>query len=194
MSRAIQALQDGSGDAFSTVKNLQVFVGALAESDQQISEFTSRLDSVSGLLVDDKQAIRTGLSNLSSAVGKVEAFVRTNRASLKSNILGLTDVTQVVANEQESLAQTLQVAPNALANLIEAVHQRQNAVGVDLHAANIHSPGQLVCGAIGGASETSGAQLGQLCQSVLGSVLDQAAGNPTTTSFIGLLEKILGIQ
>ncbi len=194
MSRAVQALQNGSGDAFATVKNLQVFVGALAESDQQISEFTARLDSVSGLLVDDKQSIRTGLANLATAVGKVERFVNANRANLKRNILGLTDVTQVVAKEQESLAQTLQVAPNALANLISAVHQRQNAVAVDLNGANIHSPGQLICGAIGGASETSGVPLGNLCQSVLGKVLDQAAGNPTTTSFIGLLEKILGIQ
>ncbi|MFL6154613.1 MAG: MCE family protein [Marmoricola sp.] len=193
LSRAVRTLQDGSGDAFSTVQNLQVFTSALAESDQQIALFTARLDSVSGLLADDKKSVRTSIANLAVAVRKVERFVKTNRAALKTSITGLTDVTAVVAKQQESLAQTLQAAPNALSNLIEAVHQRQNAVGVDLHAANIHSPGQLVCGAIAGASESSVAQAGPLCQSVLGNLLDQAAGNSKTTSFIDLLEKLLGI-
>ncbi|MFL6024098.1 MAG: MCE family protein [Marmoricola sp.] len=193
LSRAVQTLQNGSGDAFSTVQNLQVFTSALAESDQQIATFTARLDSVSGLLADNKNSVRASIANLAVAVRKVERFVTTNRAALKTSITGLTDVTSVVAKQQEALAQTLQAAPNALSNLIEAVHQRQNAVGVDLHAANIHSPGQLICGAIGGASESSVPAAGKLCQSLLGNLLDQAAGNPKTTSFIELLEKLLGI-
>jgi phospholipid/cholesterol/gamma-HCH transport system substrate-binding protein len=193
LSRAVQTLQNGSGDAFATVQNLQVFTTALAESDQQISDFTARLDSVSGLLADNRNSVRTSIVNLAVAVRKVERFVKTNRAALKTTITGLTDVTTVVAKQQEALAQTLQAAPNALRNLIESVHQRQNAVGVDLHAANIHSPGQLICGAIGGASESSVPAAGKLCQSVLGNLLDQAAGNSQTTSFIDLLQKLLGI-
>jgi phospholipid/cholesterol/gamma-HCH transport system substrate-binding protein len=193
LARATRALQDGSGDAFATVQNLQVFVSALAQSDQQISLFSSRLDDVSGLLVDNKQTLRTGLTNLATAVQKVQGFVASNRVDLKKAILGLSDVTDVVAKQQESLAQTLQAAPNALANLIESVHQRQNAVGVDLQAANIHSPGQLICGAIAGAANASGAQAGTLCQQVLGNLLDQLAGNKSTTASLNLLEKLLGI-
>jgi len=193
LSRAVRTLQNGSGDAFATVQNLQVFTSALAESDQQIAEFTARLDSVSGLLADNKNSVRASIANLAVAVRKVERFVRTNRAALKTSITGLTDVTSVVAKQQEDLAQTLQAAPNALRNLIESVHQRQNAVGVDLQGANIHSPGQLICGAIGGASEKPAPAAGQFCQSVLGNLLDRAAGSPQTTSFIELLEKLLGI-
>lgn len=193
LARATRTLQDGSGDVFSTISNLQLFTSTLAESDQQIATFTARLDAVSDLLVDNKDSLKAGITNLASAVKKVEAFVRENRAQLKSTIAGLGDVTAVVAKQQESLAQTLHAAPNALANLIEAVHQRQNAVGVDLQAANIRSPGQLICGAIGGAAEATGAEAGKLCQSVLGGLLDQLAGNDDTTAAIELLENLLGI-
>jgi len=193
LARATRTLSSGSDDAFSTVRNLQVFVSALAESDQQIAEFSASLDAVSGLFDADKGALRTGMANLASAVGKVERFVRSNRAEIKQSIVGLTDVAGVVAKQQEALAQTLQVAPNALANLIEAVHQRQNAVGVDLHGANIHSPGQLLCGAVAGASATTGLKAGKLCQNLVGGLLDQLAGNQKTTAYIDFLEKLLGI-
>ncbi|MFL6062852.1 MAG: MCE family protein [Marmoricola sp.] len=193
LARATRTLSSGSQDAFSAVRNLQVFVSALAESDQQIAQFSARLDAVSGLVDDDKDALRTGMANLASAVGKVERFVHTNRAAIRKSIVGLTDVAGVVSRQQDALAQTLQVAPNALANLIEAVHQRQNAVGVDLVGANIHSPGQLLCGAIAGASETSGAKAGKLCQNVVGGLLDQLAGNDKTTAYIDFLEKLLGV-
>lgn len=192
LARAARTLQDGSGDAFSTVRNLQLFVSALAQSDQQIALFSQRLDAVSGLLDDNKASLRTGMANLAVAVRKVERFVRTNRAGIDTSIAGLTDVAGVVSRQQEALAQTLQVAPNAIANLIESVHERQNAVGVDVEGANIHSPGQLLCGAVGGASETSGVKAGQLCQNLVGGLLDQLAGNQKTTAYLAFLEKLLG--
>jgi phospholipid/cholesterol/gamma-HCH transport system substrate-binding protein len=193
LSAAVETLQNGSGDAFSTVQNLQVFTSALAESDQQIALFTARLDSVSGLLADNKKSLRASIANLAVAVGKVERFVKANRAALKTSITGLTDVTSVVAKQQEALAQTLQTAPNALSNLIESVHQRQNAVGVDVQGANIHSPGQLICGAIGGASESSAPAAGNLCQGILGNLFDQAANDSKTTWVTELLGNLLGI-
>lgn len=193
LARAARTLQSGSGDAFSTVRNLQLFVSSLAQSDQQIALFSARLDAVSGLLDDNKSSLRTGMAELAVAVKKVERFVRSNRAAITTSLTGLTDVAGVVAKQQEALAQTLQVAPNAISNLIESVHERQNAVGVDLQGANIHSPGQLLCGAVGGASETTGAKAGQLCQNLVGGLLDQLAGNQKTTAYLEYLEKLLGI-
>jgi phospholipid/cholesterol/gamma-HCH transport system substrate-binding protein len=193
LARAARTLQSGSGDAFSTVRNLQLFVSTLAQSDQQIALFSARLDAVSGLLDGDKGSLRTAMTNLAVAVKKVERFVRANRAAIKTSLTGLTDVAGVVAKQQQALAQTLQVAPNALSNLIESVHERQNAVGVDLQGANIHSPGQLLCGAVGGVSDTTGAKAGQRCQSLVGGLLDQLAGNQKTTAYLEYLEKLLGI-
>lgn len=192
LSKAVRTLQSGSTDTFSTVRNLQVFVGALAQSDVQIAEFIERLDAVSGLLADNKDSLRTALQSLGDTVGKVEGFVRTNRGELVDTMKGLTEVAAVVAKRQDHLAQALHAAPNALSNLIESYHERQNAVAVDLQAANIHSPGQLVCGAVGGAAGQSGAGAADLCQNVLGNLLDGLGGSPQATQLLDLLNKLLG--
>ena len=116
-------------------------------------------------------------SALVTAVDHVGSFVHDNRGQLVHTLRGLTEVSRVVARQQDYLAQTLHVAPTALADLIESYHQRQNAVGVDLHGANVHSPGQLVCGAIGGAQGASAARANDLCQKAVGDLLDQLAGS-----------------
>lgn len=193
LAGAVRTLESGSGDMFSTVRNLQVFVSALAASDTQIAEFSDRLASVSGMLADNKSSVRTALHELAGTVGKVERFVRTNRGSLKKTLVGLTDVTSVVARHQESLAQALHVAPNALGNLVESYHQRQNAVAVDLHAANVNSPGQLVCGALGGAAGVSGPATEKLCQGMVGDLLDKLASSGVAQNLIDTLKTLLGL-
>lgn len=192
LSKAVRTLQSGSSDTFSTVRNLQVFVGALAQSDVQIAEFIQRLDAVSGLLADNKDSLRTALQSLGVTVGKVEGFVRTNRGELVKTMKGLTEIAAVVARQQDHLAQALHVAPNALSNLIESYHSGQNAVAVDLQAANLRSPGQLVCGAVGGAAGESGADAADLCQNLLGNLLDGLGGSPQAVELLDFLKKLLG--
>lgn len=192
LSAAVRTLDSGSEDTFSTVRNLQTFVTALASSDRQIAQFTTRLDLVSALLTDDKRAIATALKQLGITVKKVERFVRANRGRVTKTLVGLTDVTSVVARQQDDLAQILHVAPNALANLTESYHQRQNAVAVDLHGANINSPGQLVCGALAGVAGDEGRAAGDLCASLIGDLLDQLAANPQSQELLELIRQILG--
>lgn len=192
LSAAVRTLDTGSDDAFTTVRNLQKFVSALAASDRQIAQFTTRLDLVSALLTDDKRAIATALKQLGVTVKKVERFVRANRGRVTKTLAGLTDVTSVVARQQGDLAQILHVAPNALQNLTESYHQRQNAVAVDLHGANINSPGQLVCGALAGVAGDEGQAAGDLCASLIGDLLDQLAANPQSQELLELIRQILG--
>jgi phospholipid/cholesterol/gamma-HCH transport system substrate-binding protein len=192
LAGAIEVLNSGGDDAFAVVRNLQVFVTALSQSDVQIGEFLERLDAVSQLLADDKQLVRAALRDLSNAVGDVEAFVTTHRGRLTKSMRGLTDVVDVVARQQGDLAQILHAAPNSLENLTESYHQRQNAVGVDLHGANIHSPGQLICGAIGGAAGTDAQDTQRLCDRIVGDLLDQVAGSPQSQELLGALLVLLG--
>ena len=192
LAGAIEVLNSGGDDAFSTVRNLQVFVDALGQSDVQIGEFLERLDAVSQMLADDKHLVRSALSDLSNAVGDVEGFIKANRGRLTKAMRGLTDVVGVVARQQGDLAQILHVAPNALENLTESYHQRQNAVGVDLHAANINSPGALICGAIGGAAGTNEQGTQQLCDRLIGNLLDQVAGSPGSQQLLSALLVLLG--
>lgn len=192
LAGAIEVLSSGGDDAFSVVRNLQVFVDALSQSDVQIGEFLERLDAVSQVLADDKHLVRAALRDLAKAVGDLEGFVRANRGRLTKAMRGLTDVVSVVARQQGDLAQILHVAPNALENLTESYHQQQNAVGVDLHAANINSPGQLICGAMGGAAGTGAQGTQQLCDRLIGDLLDQAAGSPQSQQLLSALLVLLG--
>lgn len=193
LSEAVRTLQAGGSDTFSTVRSLQVFVSALAQSDVQLAQFLTRLDGVSGLLVDNRQSLRAALRSLAAMVGRIERFVRANGDDLTRTMRRLTRVAGVVAGQQEELAQALHVAPNALANLIESYHSGQNAVAVDLHTANTHSPGQLVCGAIGGAAGTSGAETADLCGDLVGDLLDRLAGSPGALQTLEFIKKLLGV-
>ncbi len=192
LAGAIEVLNSGGDDAFKTVRNLQVFVSALGASDVQIAEFTERLDTVSQLLADDKHLVRSALRDLGVAVGEVDQFVRDHRGRLTTSMRGLTDVLGVVVRQQGDLAQILHVAPNALENLTESYHQRQNAVGVDLHGANIHTPGQLICGAVGGAAGTDEAGTERLCNRLVGGLLDQVANSPQSQNLLTALLVLLG--
>jgi phospholipid/cholesterol/gamma-HCH transport system substrate-binding protein len=194
LAGAIGVLESGGDDAFSVVRNLQVFVAALGQSDVQLGEFAERLDTVSQLLADDKHLVRAAIRDLGKAVADVETFVRDHRGRLTKTMRGLTDVVSVVAEQQGDLAQILHVAPNALENLSESYHQRQNAVGVDLHGANIHTPGQLICGAIGGAAGTNAQGTDELCNRLLGNLLDQVAGSPQSQQLLTALLVLMGGQ
>ncbi|KRA37749.1 MULTISPECIES: MCE family protein [unclassified Nocardioides] len=187
LSNAVGVLDSGADDAFAVVRNLQVFVAALAQSDGQMKKFIENLDAVSSMLVDDKQLVRSALRNLSATVGDVEAFIRDNRTGLDTAVTRLSDVVQVVNKQQGDLAQILHVAPNALENLTESYHQGQNAVGVNLNAANIHSPGALICGAIGGAAGKDEAGAEKLCNDLLGNLLGKVVDNPQSQELLDAL-------
>ncbi|HWJ82505.1 MAG TPA: MCE family protein [Nocardioides sp.] len=192
LAGTIRVLDSGSDDAFSVVRNLQLFVTALSQSDTQIAEFTQRIDSVSQVLKGDRRLVGAALDDLAKAVGDVEDFVRAHRGRVGTLLTRLTDVVGVVAHQQGDLAQILHLAPNALENLTESYHQRQNAVAVDLHGANIHSPGQLVCGAIGGAAATDESGTEALCNRLIGNLLDRVANNPQSQQLLSALLVLLG--
>jgi phospholipid/cholesterol/gamma-HCH transport system substrate-binding protein len=187
LSKAVGVLDSGADNAFSVVRNLQVFVAALAESDGQMSEFIENLDAVSGMLADDRKLVRASLRNLSGAVVEVEAFIRQNRRGINTTVTRLSDLVQVVNKQQDDLAQILHAAPNALENLTESYHQGQNAVGVNLNVPNLRAPGQLICGAIGGAAGTNEADTEKLCNRLIGNLLDQVVGNPASQQLLDAL-------
>jgi phospholipid/cholesterol/gamma-HCH transport system substrate-binding protein len=191
LAAALTTLDHSGSDLFSTVRNLQIFVSALRESDGQIAEFIKRLDTVSGVLDDDKELIRPALDELSTAVGDVETFVRDNRETVDTTLIELAKVANIVAKRQSDLAQTLHAAPHALENLNRSYKQKQNAVSVDFVGASAHTPGQLICGAIGGAAGTNAQDTAELCSKLVGDLLDQAANNPQSQQLFNALLLLL---
>ncbi|TWG94924.1 phospholipid/cholesterol/gamma-HCH transport system substrate-binding protein [Nocardioides sp. J9] len=191
MAEAIQVFDRGSDDFFSLVKNLEVFVKALASSDEQMKLFIRNLDAVSEVLSQERKQIRPALAQLDDAVKDVERFVGANRGTLDESITRLTDVMSVVNKQQVSLAQILHVAPNALENITEAYHKRQNAIGVNLGAPAVLAPGQLICGGIGGVIGGKEKETQEACNKLIGGLLDDVASTPEVRKVLDTLLVLL---
>ena len=117
LGQATQTLAGSKDDLFGTVDNLQKFVTTLAQSDQQVRTFNDQLSQVSGYLAGERTDLADALSQLATALGQVQGFVKDNRAEIKSNVDKLADVTKVLVDQRNALAETLDVAPLALGNL-----------------------------------------------------------------------------
>ena len=79
VSQVFSALGDHSNDVFGTVKNLATLVSALQSSTDLVRQLNRNLDSVTGLLADDPNAIANAANNLNTAVADVQSFLAENR-------------------------------------------------------------------------------------------------------------------
>lgn len=187
LSQAITTLSDGRVDLFATIRNLQVFVSALAASDDQIVAFGGRLASVSDVLAKNSTSLGNALSSLDVAVGEVERFVRENRDGLRNSVESLADVTQVLANKRPEIEQVLHSAPTALANFFNIYQPANNALTATLAVSNFQNPINFICGGIAGLGDAGAEQGAKLCAQYLGPLLNTlkfnypAIGINTTT-------------
>jgi phospholipid/cholesterol/gamma-HCH transport system substrate-binding protein len=193
LSQAVELLNSGSGDIFTTVDRLQTFVSVMATSDQQIREFGGRLDSVSAVLAENRTSLARGLRALGVTVSEVRRFVHANRKRITTTVRGLADLLATVAGQREAIEQILHVGPNALRNYFGSYHQKENSIAVDLLSANTNNLRQLVCGAVG-ATDLGGPQAAQTCATALGPLLDALSGDvPLSSQLLAELEEALGV-
>lgn len=120
LSEATRTLSDSRGDLFDTVKNLQTFVSALAANDQQVRQFNNQLADLTGFLDGERDNLGAALNQLSVALGDVAKFVADNRDQLVQAADGLVQPTQALADNKESLVETLTILPLAISNLVNS--------------------------------------------------------------------------
>ncbi|MPZ36187.1 MAG: MCE family protein [Rhodospirillales bacterium] len=176
LTQATRIISEGREDMFGTVRNLQVFVSALAASDEQLVAFNERLDAVSGMLAANRKELSLALSTLAETVGTVEKFVRTHRRAVRTNVDGLAEVTGVLAQQREALENILHVAPNALANFYNIYSPARGSLTGALAAVNLQTPAEFLCSGIAASTPTpeKGAAL---CAKYLGPLLNQLRMN-----------------
>jgi phospholipid/cholesterol/gamma-HCH transport system substrate-binding protein len=133
-------------ELFGTVTELQSFVSMVAANDAEVRELNRRLADVSGFLADERDDLAAALGELSVALGEVAEFVRDNRDLVKSNVDRLVDVTEVLVRQQDALAETLDIAPDALGNLANAYNASSGTLDTraDLNELTLPFP-VLVC-------------------------------------------------
>jgi len=110
-------LENNKEELFGTVRQVERFVGALAENDQTVRDFNQSLAAASQVLEGERDDLARALRNLGVATKAVASFVRENRDVLSENISGLRDVTDVLVKQRDALKEVLEVAPLALNNL-----------------------------------------------------------------------------
>ncbi|NKS39744.1 MCE family protein [Rhodococcus hoagii] len=145
LSAAARTLSDSRADIFDTVKNLQVFVSALAANDAQVRQFNTQLADFSGYLAGEKENLGLALNQLSLALGDVARFVEDNRELLQGNIEGLTTVTQTVADQRDSLAEALVTLPLAISNLVNTHDAESGTLQMRVDLPDLQDPFGLGC-------------------------------------------------
>jgi phospholipid/cholesterol/gamma-HCH transport system substrate-binding protein len=164
-------LADGSGNFVGIIKNLQVFVTALRDSNEQIVSFGDRLATLSSVLDGSKSDLDAALTNLAVAISEVKRFVANTRDRTATQLQGLKDVTQTLVDVKTDFEQVLHVAPNSFANGYNIYDPDTGTARGGFSIPNLASPMQLVCGAIGASHNATAPETAKLCQDYLGPAL-----------------------
>lgn len=144
-SKALETINEGGDDLFSTVRNLSTFTTALKKNDAAVVAFNKDLAGISEQLDGEKDELAAALKNLGIALGQVEKFVRENKAGLKKNIDGLAEVTSVLTKQQKALARFMDGAPVALSNLQLAYNAKYGTLDNRNNFRQLNDPAMYLC-------------------------------------------------
>jgi phospholipid/cholesterol/gamma-HCH transport system substrate-binding protein len=145
LSQTAGRLGDSRGDLFGTIKNLQVLVNALSNSNEQIVQFSSNVASVSQVLADSSTGLDTTLGTLNQALRDVKDLLRDNNDALISSVDKLTGLTNILTEHSDDIEQVLHIAPNGLANFYNIYEPAQGTVAGVLSIPNFANPVQFIC-------------------------------------------------
>lgn len=146
LSQTAGRLGDSRTDLFGTVKNLQILVNALSNSNEQIVQFTNHVASVSQVLADSSSGLDQTLATLNQALGDVRGFLNESNDALIAQVGKLADFTQILTDHSDDIEQILHVTPNGLANFYNIYNPAQGTVGGLLTLPNFANPVQFLCG------------------------------------------------
>jgi phospholipid/cholesterol/gamma-HCH transport system substrate-binding protein len=178
LSQTAGRLGDSRTDLFGTVRNLQVLVNALSNSNQQIVQFSNHVASVSQVLADSSADLDATLGTLNQALGDVKGFLNENNSALIGQITKLTDFTSLLTEHSDDIEQVLHITPNGLANFYNIYNPAQGTVGGLLSLPNFANPVQFICGGtfdVGASPDNY--KRAEICRQRMGPVFKRLAVN-----------------
>ncbi len=170
-------LSEGSGNIVDVLKNLQVFVSALQNSNQQIVQFNNRLATLSSVIDGSRTELDAALTNLARATGDIEQFVAETRDKTSEQVQRLANVTQTLVDHRIDLENVLHVAPNALANAYNMFDPQLGGASGAFVFNNMSNPVQFLCSAVTAVANVTAAETGKLCAQYLGPALNTMSFN-----------------
>jgi phospholipid/cholesterol/gamma-HCH transport system substrate-binding protein len=146
LSQAAGRLGDSRTDIFGTVKNLQVLVGALSSSNEQIVAFAGHVASVSQVLARSANHLDQTLGTLNQALVDVKGFLQQNNSTLIGTVNKLNDLTKVLSDQSDDIEQILHVAGPGIANFYNIYDPAQGTLNGLLSIPEFANPVQFICG------------------------------------------------
>lgn len=138
-SRMTATLAGSDEDLFATVGNVKELNDMLVANDAQVSDVNRQFATVAAFLADDRDDLAAATRSLAGALGRVQGFIRDNRAELRSSVEKLTGTSRVLARQRDSLDEMLRTAPVALQNFLRAYDRDHQVLRgrVDLNEVSI---------------------------------------------------------
>jgi phospholipid/cholesterol/gamma-HCH transport system substrate-binding protein len=121
VSRAVQALNNNSGDLVAVIRNLGDFSTTLAASDAQVRSFNAELVQAADFLSSEREQLAQVMATLSVALEEVASFVRDNRDVLVRDFERLVEITQLFDDNRAALGEFLDTSALAFGNFGEVV-------------------------------------------------------------------------
>jgi phospholipid/cholesterol/gamma-HCH transport system substrate-binding protein len=178
LSQTAGRLGDSRTDLFGTVRNLQVLVNALANSNEQIVQFSNHVASVSQVLADSSKDLDQTLGTLNQALVDVKGFLNENNSALIGQIGKLTDFTNILTEHSDDIEQVLHITPNGLQNFYNIYNPAQGTVGGLLSLPNFANPVQFICGGtFDTGANPDNYKRAEICRQRMGPVLKRLAVN-----------------
>jgi phospholipid/cholesterol/gamma-HCH transport system substrate-binding protein len=178
LSQTAGRLGDSRSDLFGTIRNLQVLVNALSNSNEQIVAFTNHVASVSQVLADSSTDLDNTLVTLNQALGDVRGFLNDSNDALIKQVNKLTDFTSILTEHSDDIEQILHITPNGLANFYNIYNPAQGTVGGLLTLPNFANPVQFLCGgAFESGTSTDNYKRTEICRQRMGPVLRRITMN-----------------
>ncbi|BBZ47186.1 virulence factor Mce family protein [Mycobacterium parmense] len=181
LSQVAGRLGDSRGDIFGTVKNLQVLVDALSNSNEQIVQFAGNVASVSQVLADSSRHLDTTLGTLNKALSDVRGFLHENNSTLVDTVNNLNDFAKTLSDQSDNIEQVLHVAGPGISNFYNIYDPAQGTLNGLLSIPEFANPVQFICG---GSFDTAAGprapdyyKRAELCRERLGPVLRRLSVN-----------------
>jgi phospholipid/cholesterol/gamma-HCH transport system substrate-binding protein len=178
LSQTAGRLGDSRTDLFGTIRNLQVLVDALSNSNEQLVQFTNHVASVSQVLADSSAELDDTLGTLNQALTDVNDLLGENNQALIDQVSKLADFTQILTDHSDDIEQILHITPNGLSNFYNIYNPAQGTVGGLLSLPNFGNPVQFICGGafdIGASPDEF--KRAEICRQRMGPVFKRIAMN-----------------
>lgn len=171
LSGVARILAEGSGNIVDIIKNLQTFISALRDSNEQVVSFQNRLATLTSVVDGSRSDLDAALTNLSVAVGEVQRFVAGTRDQTSEQVQRLANVTQTLVDNKMNIENLLHIAPNAFLNGYNIYNPDTGSAVGQFVFHNFSNPLDFVCGSIGAIENTTAPETAKLCAQYLGPAL-----------------------